>query len=226
MKPAVIVVCCRSKPHVGEHAPGSSRSAAHAIASNPLIYRLTKRPGGKPAAVRQGIREIIADPVVQIRRDDLEQISRGCAIFTGASLPVDIIVWCTGWESGTPGWSGEFRENPTLVVAACPRCLDTTGFGFGSATAHAKALLATLEHDLVQSFQSGSAKCPCESDVTRFGQHILLSLALFLVSQPGGWSILGRYLRQGFQSNLKRFRDTEENKLASLLAFLNAPFGF
>lgn len=198
----------------------------HAIASNPLIYRLTKRPGGQPAAVRHGIREIIADPVIQIRRDELKRISRNTATFEGASLPVDIIVWCTGWETGTPGWAGEFRENPSLVVAACPKCLDTTGFGFGTATAHAKALLATLEHNLTQKFQSGSSKCPCESEHTRFGQHILLSLALFFVSQPGGWSILARHLRQGFQSNLIRFRDTEENKFASLLAFFNAPFGF
>jgi threonine dehydrogenase-like Zn-dependent dehydrogenase len=198
----------------------------HSIASNPFLYRLTKMPGGKPAAVRQGIRQVLENPITSIERTEITSAS-GHSVQFGDSreVPADVIIWCTGWESALPQWATIHRGDPRLVIASCAHCLDTAGFGFGTATVHAKALMASINYGLKNQFRSGTSNCRCDQPEYAFARHIIVNLMLFYLSQPGGWKILAREFGRGFTSNLRRFRSTDENKLASLLAFFNAPFG-
>ncbi len=113
-----------------------------------------------------------------------------------------------------------------MLLAACASCLDTSGFGYGSATVHAKALMATLNHSLSQRFSSGTSYCDCTQDHADFSRHIVLGLALYYFAQPQRWSLLSEGLRSGVKSNYERMRKMNEPLWASLLAFVNAPFGF
>ena len=215
------------RPGVKIRDVGRFESLKHAIVSNPLIYRLTKRPGGKPAAVCTGINSALNSSRVHIVREEIQRVSEHHVLLAqGGAIEADCIIWCTGWESPTPSWVKPYRQDPSLVLAACRHCLDTSGFGFGAATVHAKALLAALEHDLLTPFHSDTSRCDCEQENPDFSRHILLGLARYYLSQPGGWRLLAKGLKEGFQSNLERMRTMEESRWASLLAFVNAPFGF
>lgn len=206
---------------------GKREMLIHAISSNPILYKLTKLPGSRPAAVRQGISEILDTPNVTIVRDAFVGGSgKSAHAANGLTVPADVIVWCTGWKPPEIEWIAGFERDPTLVVASCERCLDTAGFGFGSATAHAKALLRTLQFGLADGFASGSESCACVQRDTAFSRHIILNLAMFYLAQPGGWRLLCAELRNGLKSNWVRLRRANEPKCASLLAFMNAPFGF
>ena len=199
----------------------------HAISSNPLIYKLTKKPGGTPAAVRAGINAVMNAKNVDVARYSLLRASdRQIHTSKGHAYPADVIVWCTGWEPPRVDWITRFENDPTLVVAACKRCLDAAGFGFGAASAHAKALLATVECGLPQRFTSGSRYCDCDQDHYGFSRHILLNLALYYIAQPDRWRLLRTGLSKGIISNRARFHSANEPKWASVLAFFNAPFGF
>jgi hypothetical protein len=199
----------------------------HSVASNPLLYKLTKVPGGKPAAVRAGIHRILKSPRVEVVREDITRITDHLVIGSqGLAVEADTIIWCTGWEQPMPHWVAEHEQDPTMLVAACSSCLDTSGFGYGSATVHAKALMATLDYGLSQRFSSGTSYCDCSQEHAGFSRHIVLGLALYYLAQPARWRLLSEGLRRGAQSNCERMRRLDEPAWASLLAFVNAPFGF
>jgi len=199
----------------------------HAISSNPLLYKLTKVPGGQPAAVRWGITEVLESPRVEVVRQHIASISDRCVISSeGLSIEADTIIWCTGWEPPMPDWVLEYEQDPTMLLAACASCLDNSGFGYGAATAHAKALMATLDYGLSQRFASGTSYCDCTQKHEAFSRHIVLSLGLYFLAQPERWRLLGGNLRHGLKSNLQRMRQLDEPVWSRLLAFVNAPFGY
>lgn len=199
----------------------------HAIKSNPLVYRSTKRKGATPGVACQGIREVLGDPRVSLHEASFLAAHGRTAVLSGDErLPTDVLIWCTGWDSPIPRWTFEHRDEPTLVVAACPSCLDTAGFGYGSATAHAKALHAALVCGFDEQFRSGSAECDCRQTTVAFSRHIVASLMLYYLRHRGGARLLGQELMTGFRSNRTRWAQVQEPRWAAALAFLNAPLGF
>jgi len=206
---------------------GLAYHVIHAIKSNPLLYRATKRKGAVPGIACRGISTVLKDPRVSVHKAEfLSSRGRTAVLAGGERLPTDILIWCTGWESPIPHWTFGYRDDSSFVVAACPSCLDTAGFGYGSATAHAKALHAALLGGFDDPFRSGSAECDCrQADVT-FSRHIVLSLMLYYLRHPGGARLLLRALAAGFHSNRERWAQVTEPRWAAALAFLNAPLGF
>lgn len=199
----------------------------HSIASNPLLYKLTKVPGGKAAAVRAGIHRVLKSPRVEVVRQHVARLTDHFVVSDqDLAVEADIIIWCTGWDQPMPRWVAEHEHDPTMLLAACASCLDTSGFGYGSATVHAKALMATLDYGLSQRFSSGTSYCDCTQDHAAFSRHIVLGLALYYLAQPERWRLLGQGLRRGAKSNYERMQTMDEPVWASLLAFVNAPFGF
>lgn len=199
----------------------------HAIKSNPWLYRATKRKNAAPGAACKGIREVLDDPRVSLHEAAfLSASGRTATLSNNQSLPTDILIWCTGWESPIPRWTAEHRGEPSVVVAACPSCLDTAGFGYGSATAHAKALHAALVCGFEDQFRSGSSECDCSQTTVTFSRHIVANLMLYYLRHRGGAWLLGQGLVKGFRSNCTRWAQVQEPRWAAALAFLNAPLGF
>jgi len=197
------------------------------IKGNPLLYRLTKKKADRPAAWCINLGAILATP----GRTKLEghvtgMGPRSVVLDSGESVESDVLVWCAGWDSPIPDWAREHRGNPTLVVAACPSCLDTAGFGYGTATAHAKGLHAALTNRLNEQFRSGTSECDCDQGSPAPARSIVLSLMLYYLRQPGGWRMLLGALTYGLQSNMARWRHVEEPLWSKLAAFVNAPLGF
>jgi thioredoxin reductase len=201
--------------------------AIHAIKSNPLLYRSTKRKGATPGIACKGIREVLDDPRVSVHEASFREAQGRTALLSGGeTLPTDVLIWCTGWDSPIPRWTLEHRDEPSLVVAACPSCLDTAGFGYGAATAHAKALHAALICSFDEQFRSGSAECDCRRVNVTFSRHIILNLILYYLRNPGGARLLRRELAAGFRSNRVRWNQVNEPRWSTALAFFNAPLGF
>ena len=75
---------------------------------------------------------------------------------------------------------------------------------------------------------AGGPGSPQPYEIERFltAAVIVLGLALYYLAQPARWRLLSEGLRRGAQSNRERMRRLDEPAWASLLAFLNAPFGF
>lgn len=215
------------KPGAGIHDIGAVYHAIHAVKSNPLLYRLTKRKGAVAGAARVGITRVLQAENVRLRDRQIEAIEeRETVLAGGERLKTDVLVWCTGWDSPVPPWVDDYAGDPTLVTATCPSCLDTAGFGYGSATAHAKALRAALEHGFTEQFKSGSHECDCAQEQATFSRHIVLSLMLYYWRHPGGGRVLLRGLKDGLKSNRERWRRVDEPGWSRALAFLNAPLGF
>jgi pyridine nucleotide-disulfide oxidoreductase len=207
---------------------GSLGVISNSIYSNPLLYKITRKVrGDKREASRFGIQKIMDSPRVEVIRNGISRVSDN-EVWSAENQRVkaDTIVWCTGWNSPTPDWVAAHDKDPTMLLAACKRCLDTAGFGYGTATVHAKALLATLEYGLTQRFASGTPYCNCDQEHDSTARHIILNLVLFYLAQPSRWKLLGRGLSQGAKSNVQRMRSLDEPVWVSLMAFLNAPFGF
>ncbi len=197
------------------------------IKGNPLLYRLTKKKNDRPAAWCINLGAILATP----GRRKLEGHVTGTGpqavvLDNGESVETDVLVWCAGWESPIPAWARLYRGDPTLVLAACPSCLDTAGFGYGAATAHAKGLHVALANSLREQFRSGSAECDCDQQSPAASRSIVLSLMLYYLRQPGGWRMLQESLTYGMRSNMARWRYVNEPLWSKLAAFMNAPLGF
>ncbi|MGI9290089.1 MAG: FAD-dependent oxidoreductase [Gammaproteobacteria bacterium] len=205
---------------------GRAEYAKFWVSSNPFIYSLTKRGAGHSAAVAPGITRVLASERTSVIEGEFAEASGHKArLADGRKLPADLIVWCTGWNSPTPAWVAENRSQPTLVTAMCPRCLDTSGFGFGSSSIHAKVLDAILSFGLDQAFDASNYGCDCESEPTRHGPHIISSAMRFLLAQPDGVKILSSLVAEGWRSNMHRFRTAHEPRWVSMMSFFNAPLG-
>ena len=124
-----------------------------------------------------------------------------------------------------PSWVGLYPDDPTLVVASCQRCLDTGGFGYGTSTAHAKALCAALTYGFDNGFTSGSSACDCERGEVQRTRHIIVSLAVYLARQRHGFRALVDLLRYGLRDNVMRFRRSREPLFSKMVSFVDAPFG-
>ena len=197
------------------------------VTGNPFLYLLIKGANARRAATCRGILDVFADGRVKVHRGEVVRTRPdGLVLANGTTCEADVVVWCTGWHSDRPGWVVEHEHDPTLVVAACSRCFNTAGFGYGASSAHAKALLAALRHRLDVAFTSSGSDCPCEQEPAAFGRHIVLGvLRYFLRQSEHRWALLAEGLSYGWNSNLDRIRNTREPLYAKLAAIVNSPLG-
>lgn len=205
----------------------SQRSVSQfCIRSNPLMFFLPRLRGGKPAAACMGLTGALADKRLTVYEGWIPSAgARELTLGDGTSIEADVVVWCTGWYSDVPQWTNLYPNDPTLVVASCQRCLNTGGFGYGTSTAHAKALHAALTCGFENGFEASGSGCDCAQQELQYTRHILLSLAIYLVRQRRGLGALIDLLRYGAIDNVERFRRRDEPLFAKLVSFVNAPFG-
>lgn len=196
------------------------------ISSNPFLYALTKSGGSGPAAVAPKVSSVLAADHINILEGDFVAAeSQWASLADGHRVEADVLIWCTGWNSPTPAWVSANRQCASLVAAMCPRCLDTAGFGFGASTIYAKVLDCILRYGLAAPFDPSVYGCDCEAGPCRHGPNIIVSAMRYLYGQQHGGRMLRRLVAQGFRSNRRRLRETEEPRWVGLLAFANAPFG-
>lgn len=206
---------------------GPRERLLHLVVCNPFLFLPIKRALNREAtAISHGITPVLESPRVHVWRHVLVAAEgRALRLDDGTTLEVDALVWCTGWEDPTPAWARAQRGDPTMVVASCQRCLDTAGFGYGTSTAHARALDAVLRCGVREAFSSEAGGCACEVAPTRYGPHIVLTLIRYLARQPGGARLVTEAIARGLRSNVQRASTATEPWWVKATAFLNGPLG-
>lgn len=160
-----------------------------------------------------------------LRSDNVSCVSGDLELTDGSLLVSDLLIWCTGWIPGMPGWMHQFRKEPTVIAAACARCRDTRSMGFGAATIYAKALHVILKHNLQESFSSSLSGCDCEQEHEQYAPHILKTAWTYFMRQPGRQRILMELLCDGVCSNTRRLLYNRDPLWVRGMSFFVAPYG-
>lgn len=196
----------------------------YTFSHHPLAYKAPNKTAHPAYGV--GIEACLEKEHVSVLRSDNVSCASGDLELTDGSLLVsDLLIWCSGWAPGMPDWMHQFREEPTVIAAACARCRDTRSMGFGAATIYAKALHVILKHDLQESFSSSLSGCDCEQEPEQHASHILKTAWNYFSRQPAGLRILIELLFDGMCSNTRRLLYNRDPLWVRGMSFFVAPFG-